>query len=273
MTTSRDRAAGGSVLQLIRERWRTVAASGPVGIAAGVLWLWDWGGRFDLLYNHGGSVLSFLLNPPTWVLWLTLVVGIICIAWDSRRAQARGEGALAKSGNQVLLETAATAIPAVMVGAFLVFAVVFLSTRAPSLTVGPPALPSVPVATPTPTAPTSPARPSESELVNFNFEKLMVSLDALNGIQAQRVKDSYIGKWMKMEGPLGRVSPSSTAIFLSFAVPLENAGRVICRFALSDSAQLEHLSANDHVAVIGRIYDFYPSGLDMTDCQLERGKP
>jgi hypothetical protein len=57
-------------------------------ILRGLVWLFDWGARIDLvaakLGEHGGinAVLGFFLDPPPWLVFVTLPIGLALIFWD-----------------------------------------------------------------------------------------------------------------------------------------------------------------------------------------------
>jgi len=58
----------------------------------GIKWLLDWFGRFDLIASHLHDlgvqpVLDFILNPPAWMFWPTMLAGCLLIWWDLKRKQ------------------------------------------------------------------------------------------------------------------------------------------------------------------------------------------
>jgi hypothetical protein len=63
---------------------------------SGVKWLWDWAGRFDLVYTHAGEIgavggmIGYLTNPPPWAIFPTALVGVLIVLWDIRHPGAIG---------------------------------------------------------------------------------------------------------------------------------------------------------------------------------------
>jgi hypothetical protein len=58
------------------------------GLLHGLVWLFDWGARVDLvatkLSEHGvlNTMLGFFLDPPQWLVLIALPVGLLLIYWD-----------------------------------------------------------------------------------------------------------------------------------------------------------------------------------------------
>ncbi len=84
----------------VKRHWPTLCAlAGNLpSLWRGLVWLFDWEERIESaaakLHELGGlgGVIEFLLNPPPWLIWVTLPAGLLLILWDSKRpAAAAGE--------------------------------------------------------------------------------------------------------------------------------------------------------------------------------------
>jgi hypothetical protein len=77
----------------LKRHWPTILAvvSNLPAIWRGIVWLFDWEVRIESFLAQfrqlGGFavVIQFLLNPPPWLIWITLPIGLLLIWWDARR--------------------------------------------------------------------------------------------------------------------------------------------------------------------------------------------
>jgi hypothetical protein len=77
-------------MAFIKRHWSAIlgAISNLPSLWHALVWLFDWGARVDLvatkLREHGGInvMLGFFVDPPPWLVLVTLPVGLLLIFWD-----------------------------------------------------------------------------------------------------------------------------------------------------------------------------------------------
>jgi hypothetical protein len=73
--------------------WTLAIASNLPWPWHGVVWAFDWEVRIETViakfqkFGNLDVMIGFLLNPPPWLFWITVPVGLALIWWDTRRAK------------------------------------------------------------------------------------------------------------------------------------------------------------------------------------------
>jgi hypothetical protein len=80
-------------MRFFRRHWPTILAIGSnlPAIWRGLVWIFDWEVRIETFVAQLREVgnwtvmISLLLNPPPWIIWVTLPIGLLLIWWDVHR--------------------------------------------------------------------------------------------------------------------------------------------------------------------------------------------
>lgn len=92
-------------MRFVKRHWPAffaVAANLP-SMWRGLVWLFDWEERIETAvakfhaYGDLAGVIRFFLNPPPWLIWITLPAGLLLIWWDIKRKPASRNGLPAAS--------------------------------------------------------------------------------------------------------------------------------------------------------------------------------
>jgi hypothetical protein len=121
----------------------------------------------------------------------------------------------------------------------------------------------------------------EREIVNVAPAYLVDFFKEHTDIQANRLLEPYIGKWMRVSGPLGNVmSSSGVRVQVTFQhKPLferESEGMadwltIYMYFPEATKDRLALLPRGTPITVLGRIRDAGAASIELEDCELEDG--
>lgn len=263
-------------MQFLRKHWLAILAIFP-----NLPWIWiqvvrlfDWGARFDLtiakLHEAGGvsGLIAFLLNPPAWSIWVTVIGGLLLIYWDTRRQRAAGT----ISPTHGIVAANRASIAPVVQSTPPIEPVV----KAP--VVEPPIARSHPA---TPLPPATPEKPPRNFVdVHVTPEFLVGLYEGNTALRAETLVSEQLGKWMRVSGPLGEIHPgmvmsnrersSSLVVFASHTKPIVYmwfSGEWIDRLAL--------LPKNQNISVVGKIKKVvdYNATVELENCELLDSNP
>jgi hypothetical protein len=124
------------------------------------------------------------------------------------------------------------------------------------------ALPATPVSIPSP----QPVREREFVPPDVTVDYLASQFDGRTGIQAAKLVSVYLGKWMRVTGPLGNVGAGPEPYQVTFA-GYNNRTYMYFR----DPRAVERLSMltlGTEIVVVGQITQIRASWVDLADCEL-----
>jgi hypothetical protein len=118
--------------------------------------------------------------------------------------------------------------------------------------------------------------PDGRTLVDVTPEYLTGLFDEHTIIQANRLVEAFIGKWMRLSGPVsdvgavGATGKGKTNVYFSG----ETFGHIMVVMGFNDQSVVEHqlrvLKKGDWITVIGQIQRVSPTTLDLENCELEK---
>jgi hypothetical protein len=124
-----------------------------------------------------------------------------------------------------------------------------------------------------PASPEAVSAPPERHIVNVTPAYLVGLFDGHTSIQGSKLAEAFIGKWMRLSGPLGDVRGSSkhhTQVTFESNPPTET-GRDFFVFMYFPKTADERLATLPHgtpITVLGRITEVDRVSLELDDCEL-----
>jgi hypothetical protein len=110
--------------------------------------------------------------------------------------------------------------------------------------------------------------PEERTIVDVTPEYLAGFFDDHTSIQAQKLADAFIGKWLKVSGPLGNVGSFKYSSQVTFA----STSNVMVYMLFRDRALVEDtlsvLKRGDQITVLGKIDRIEPLDVQLDNCEL-----
>lgn len=121
----------------------------------------------------------------------------------------------------------------------------------------------------TPPAGAAALPPPEKTIVDVRPEELNAFFKDHTSIQAEKLAEAYIGKWMVVTGPLGDVQPFGSFVQVTFSYQ-EWQRRLVMVYMYFSPAndQLGVLKRNEQIRVCGKIKEVSAAALHLDDCQL-----
>src|ERR1700744_3254900 len=121
----------------------------------GTKWLLDWLGRADLAASilpalGVQAVIDFVLNPPGWTVWPTVIFGGLLIWWDLKRKEIEAHSF---DANQKLLAAFYAGCAAIAIAVWVIAWPLYFPAKAAPAPVPPIATPAPPKPAPPPPAP------------------------------------------------------------------------------------------------------------------------
>jgi hypothetical protein len=105
-------------------------------------------------------------------------------------------------------------------------------------------------------------------IVNVTPEYLAGLFDDHTSIQAQKLADTYIGKWMRVSGPLNNVSSFTSSSQVTFAPTGGVSTYMLFRNRAYVENRLSVLKRGDQITVLGRIDSIERHGVKLDNCEL-----
>lgn len=258
-------------MELFKKHWRAVLGSVAFlpSIWRGLVWLFDWGARVDLvitkLREYGGiaAVIEFLINPPPWFIFPAIIIGLLLIWWDTARRQkpiivADQENSSGVGGDHSLIGNPTSnligspRIPSGTTGSHD-YHWQFDSQMACEIAVRLRSLPEW----------------KDKIIVdNVTPEYLWGLFHGRTSKDADNLAKNFLNKWMVVCGPFGDVSsPIGQQMLVTFATRA-SMELVFMYFNENWHDRLGIIIQNKKIAVIGRIYIVRSNMLQLEDCEL-----
>jgi len=256
-------------VELFKKHWRAVLGGVAIlpSIWRGLVWLFDWGTRVDLvitkLREHGGiaAVIEFLINPPPWFIFPAIIIGLLLIWWDTVRRQKPiigGDQANFRGivGDQSIIGNPASRviesrpIPSETIG-YRDSDWQFYSQMAGEI-VG-----------------RLRGRPEwQDKIIDVTPEYLWDLFQrGRTSMDGSMHTERFINKWMVVCGPFGDVTVLRQATLVTFAVR-NSTGSVFMYFSEDWRDRLGIIMQDKKIAVVGRIARVSNNNLQLEDCEL-----
>jgi hypothetical protein len=110
--------------------------------------------------------------------------------------------------------------------------------------------------------------PEERTIVDVTPEYLAGFFDGHTSIQAQKLADAFIGKWVKVSGPLGNVGSFTTFSQVTFASTSNVMVYMLFRNRAFAEDTLSVLKKGDEITVLGKIDRIEPLDVQLDNCEL-----
>lgn len=106
--------------------------------------------------------------------------------------------------------------------------------------------------------------------VTETVRDLVEPFKTLTAVAAERQTHVFVGKWMKLIGPISDVTGygDSVQLFVAFRQKMGSAVFAFLDFSGAEVARVEHLAKETIVEVEGRIEKIGSSGVTLVDCYL-----
>jgi hypothetical protein len=101
-------------------------------------------------------------------------------------------------------------------------------------------------------------------IVNVSPQFLIGFFEQHTTVQAKKLVEAYIGKWMRVSGPLGDVWPNQ----VTFEHRLFGSAVVFMYFSPEWTDRLSVLRRGDHLAVLGQIRNVNSMEVHLENCEL-----
>jgi len=110
-------------------------------------------------------------------------------------------------------------------------------------------------------------------IVDVTPEYLMGLFDKHTSIQAEKLVEAFIGKWIRLSGPLGDVMPGggdSVAVVFTHERFQHRGVMMFFNNRATIENQLRVLRKGDQITVIGQIQRVFSASLELKNCELEK---
>jgi hypothetical protein len=111
--------------------------------------------------------------------------------------------------------------------------------------------------------------PAQKTMVDVTPEEFRLLLKDHTSIQAAKLAEAYVGKWMIVSGPVGDVDPFGSFVQVTFTYEdWQRSLITVYMYFTSENDRLALLRRNEQITVCGRIKEVSAAALHLDDCEL-----